>query len=491
MTPLMPAPSRFAVALLLLGAILASAGYAQNSTSSGAPVPAPTPGSASSQRASDDNSRDTAAVVPGLPRMLRQRLKRVLAMRDHANGGRSGNPAMGGSGNGSSANAVAALLIDPTNGQPLARRTARRKFFVTDLGTLGGTQSFAYSINDSGQVVGFSRIAGDVAGHSFLYRNGTMTDLFPLNSENVLTVGPTGINNSGRIASGQLLGGVYAAAVFDSRSSQLAVLGSLGGIADGLSGVATAVSDQGDAVGYSYTEANSQHAFLHFNGAMTDLGPAGGYSVALGVNDAGTAVGFASKTPGGRAHAFVYSNGVMTDIHPFGDLSESTARGINNSGQVVGEFLTQDQTAFHAFLYTDGAFYDIGSAGSPETVALAINDRAQVVGVTVIQYEADCSDPDQGGQVPCIKTAQHAFLYEAGRLVDLNGSIPADSGWQLEWAFDINNRGQIVGYGTVDDNFHAFVLTPAVSIEQCRRGGWKTFGFKNQGRCIVFVIAGR
>ena len=39
---------------------------------------------------------------------------------------------------------------------------------ITDLGTLGGSHSYAYGINDRGQVVGFSYTSGDTTGHAFL-----------------------------------------------------------------------------------------------------------------------------------------------------------------------------------------------------------------------------------------------------------------------------------------------------------------------------------
>lgn len=46
----------------------------------------------------------------------------------------------------------------------------------TSLGTLGGTNSAAYALNNSNQVVGWSQIASG-AQHAFLYSNGTMQDL--------------------------------------------------------------------------------------------------------------------------------------------------------------------------------------------------------------------------------------------------------------------------------------------------------------------------
>ena len=48
---------------------------------------------------------------------------------------------------------------------------------MTDLGTLGGTDSNANAINASGQVVGTSDTTGDAAEHAFLYSGSTMTDL--------------------------------------------------------------------------------------------------------------------------------------------------------------------------------------------------------------------------------------------------------------------------------------------------------------------------
>ena len=35
-------------------------------------------------------------------------------------------------------------------------------------------------------------------------------------------------------------------------------------------------------------------------------------------------------------------------------------------------------------------------------------------------------------------------------------------------------------------------VSPPVTKDQCKKGGWQTFGtmFKNQGRCVSFVVTG-
>ena len=47
-------------------------------------------------------------------------------------------------------------------------------------------------------------------------------------------------------------------------------------------------------------------------------------------------------------------------------------------------------------------------------------------------------------------------------------SFHADSGWQMVFAHDINDAGQIVGQGLIDGEMHAFVLTPVRA--SCPRG---------------------
>lgn len=43
---------------------------------------------------------------------------------------------------------------------------------------------------------------------------------------------------------------------------------------------------------------------------------------------------------------------------------------------------------------------------------------------------------------------------------DLNKLIPANSGWEINTARGINNRGQIVGEGKLNGQQRAYLLTP-------------------------------
>lgn len=58
------------------------------------------------------------------------------------------------------------------------------RYTVQDLGTLGGTFSLAGGINNKGEVEGYANLLGDTATHAFLWQNGIMTDLGTLGGPN-------------------------------------------------------------------------------------------------------------------------------------------------------------------------------------------------------------------------------------------------------------------------------------------------------------------
>jgi probable HAF family extracellular repeat protein len=60
----------------------------------------------------------------------------------------------------------------------------------------------------------------------------------------------------------------------------------------------------------------------------------------------------------------------------------------------------------------------------------------------------------------------HAFVYRDGTLFDLNDRLVANPGWTvLSGATDINDAGQIVGWGTIGGETHGFRLDPVVPTD--------------------------
>lgn len=311
---------------------------------------------------------------------------------------------------------------------------------ITDLGTLGGTDSFGHGINEKGEVVGWSLKTGsDPLGvtHPFLYRNGEMIDIGTLvgGPDSSFTAYALGINNAGQITGSSNSSSVrFQAYVY--RNGELTAIGAP------VYSQATAISNAGHIVGTSdFTAGNSnRRAFMYRNGSMVDLGTLGGpTSVAYGVNDLGVVAGASDFDASGSTHGFVYRNGKMTDLGVSGG-SFSSASGINNAGQVVGY-------GSHALLYSDGKETDlhalVGGDSSSNSVAYAINNSGHIVGVVY----------DSG--------SWSAFLYHDGNTIHLE-AIPAvkAAGWSYLNPVAINDYGQIAGTGSINGHNHAFLLSP-------------------------------
>jgi probable HAF family extracellular repeat protein len=202
-------------------------------------------------------------------------------------------------------------------------------------------------------------------------------------------------------------------------------LGTLGGPQSRALGV----NNAGTIVGWSNFSSGSGNyrAFSYRNGVMTDLGTLGGpLSQANDINEAGVIVGTSGN--GTTTHAFRYANGVMTDLGTLiGAAGVSYANAINESGQIAGRS-NASATADHAVLWTGNTLLDLGSlsGASGQSEAMGLNDLGWVVGNSTFN----------GGTL----AQRHAFLYANGAMTDL-GSLGGSS-----WATDINNAGQIVGY---------------------------------------------
>ena len=199
---------------------------------------------------------------------------------------------------------------------------------MQDLGTLGGTNSYAYGINDTGQVVGYSATTGGY-NRAFLWQSGVMEDLGTLGG---LSSAARAINNNAQVVGGSSTAGGSGHA-FLWQNEAMTDLGTLPGSS---SSSAYGINSFGQVVGYSYFEDGPYYrrAFMWQNGTMQDLGTLGGDSHANDINDNGQVVGW-SYTTGGSSHAFLWQNGVMTDLGILGGNS-SYAYAINSNGVIAG-----------------------------------------------------------------------------------------------------------------------------------------------------------
>jgi probable HAF family extracellular repeat protein len=78
-------------------------------------------------------------------------------------------------------------------GRESARATTGR---MIDLGTFGGTSGWPYGLNNRGQVIGQSNLAGDVDFHAFLWERGVLKDLGTLGGNKS---SPRWINEKGEV----------------------------------------------------------------------------------------------------------------------------------------------------------------------------------------------------------------------------------------------------------------------------------------------------
>ncbi len=313
------------------------------------------------------------------------------------------------------------------------------RYSITDLGTLGGTTSHALGLNDSGLIVGYSDVSGDYYHHAFVYSGGVMTDLGTLGGQYSYA---TAINN---------LGHVIGSADFHAflyRDGVMTDLGTLGGFHS----FPSSINDSGQIVGSSDALYQATHAFQYADGVMTDLDASNYYliySQATGINKYGEIVGSFSGNPffnsGPLDHAFLYSSGTRTNLGTLPGGSWSTASAINNSRQIVGTSATSDGQS-HAFLYTDEQMVELNRIGEGSH-AYDINDSGQIVGSYYTNYNTD--------------EYNRAFLYSEGVIIDLNLVIPEESGWVLKYAYGINNKGQIIGWGLHDGVARGFLVEPS------------------------------
>ncbi|MGA2257791.1 MAG: hypothetical protein ABSG53_24270, partial [Thermoguttaceae bacterium] len=337
------------------------------------------------------------------------------------------------------------------------------QYTLTDLGSALNIDSEAMGINNSGQVVW----TGGVNGGAVLYSGGTIQELGTLPGGTGSEA--FGINDSGQVVGESITNSMCYAVLYSG--------GTIQNLGTPLGGCATGINDSGQITGWaSGSYGGHSYVFLYSGGTMQDLGTLGGENgQPTGINDSGQVVGF-SQISGSLEHAFLWQSGSgMRDLGTLGG-KESEAFGINNSGQVVGfSQFSVGVSTYHAFLYGGGVMHDLGTLpGGIQSCANGINNSGQVVGISIIAGYG----------------ASRAFLFSGGTMEDLNNLIAPNSGWTLDDAFGINDKGQIIAEGTnISGQQDAFLLSPATSTLALSANSITLRAMRNSGTTTAVTLS--
>jgi probable HAF family extracellular repeat protein len=325
---------------------------------------------------------------------------------------------------------------------------ARTRYVVQDLGALpGDASSVGWAINARGDVVGWS--SGAAGTRAFVFTEAAGLKPLPGLPDRPRSVARD-INDTGDVVGSANAGGVdlgHAVLWTAGTAQDLGTLGT-GGYSE-----AWGINNLGQVVGYSYTDGGSfpTHAFLYTPEAgLEDLTPESDTGYATDINDLGQVTGY--KTALGGYHAFRWQGGTFTDLGVLAGFAHSFGWAINASGRVAGSSSTASGNSERLVRSLDGGLQNLGGTGE-HNVARGINASGVVVGVTGNSF------------------SRAVVFTEAGGLQDLNTLIDPSLGWVLLAANDINDAGQIVGYGF--NNFtgqtHAVRLQPTTSVPACSR----------------------
>jgi probable HAF family extracellular repeat protein len=315
--------------------------------------------------------------------------------------------------------AVMGILLIST---VVAHSGPRLRFHITDLGVLpGALESAAVAINNEGQIAGMLGYpeaiqAFRLDGHEMItfpnWPGHNISYVADMNDQGIVA-GITGQNPDIRFP-------------FIIRGNTLENLSSFFPGPTYFRGI----NNRGEIVG-TYTREPYRSvwtAFIYSNGVVKPLtsGPLD-FSAANAINDLGVAIGSS------QGHVVVFSGDEVIPL----DFA-SSAEAINNRGSIVGVIGPRP------YLYHDGVVTDTGLLpGDESATPTAVNNFDIVVGTSRIAWNET-----------------RPFLYLDGVLHDLNDLIHPKAHWVLSVANDINDRGEIVGYGMRKGVMRAFRLTP-------------------------------
>jgi probable HAF family extracellular repeat protein len=220
-----------------------------------------------------------------------------------------------------------------------------RNGVMHDLGTLGGDDAVEYVQNERGQIAGWSYTNDTPNADShetpttdpFLWQNGHMTDLGTFGGD----VGNTNwMNNRGEVVGFSSLAGDQTIRPFLWNGSRMIDLGTLGG----QNGTANWINSNGDVAGWAELRDKPGHLIFHAalwrNGKTLNLPPVDGapWSFANSVNDQDQVVGNTTDAKGNELTAVLWSHGHAYDLNALiapSTLHLTSGEYIDDQGDIV------------------------------------------------------------------------------------------------------------------------------------------------------------
>ncbi len=364
-------------------------------------------------------------------------------------------------------------------------------FYVPVIG-LGSTQgsSLARGINNDGVVVGHdshlstptpSAVHVPSKGFRWTEEGGIQVIPAPANTY----VFPAGISTSGVVAGSTVPDPGEGSRVFrydPSVDTQLQILPIQNGVGNG-------INDAGQIAGFAYFPQGLSMYRATGNTIQTIPGPTGDqYQYGNAIDPLGTVLGNTYRANSTWA-AIMYSDalgleylnqmvpgGSDWNLDPLSD-GDYLAYGYGSNGhQIVGGGHS-GSGALRGFVLTPGADGSRGSGTIKKIdmirrfplddpnyylVAHAINSAGEVVG---------------GVYDWSVSYSHYAFIWVEGTgTVELNELIDPASGWTLNVAYAINDKRQVVGYGSLNGQTRAFMmnvpdLSPCPPVDTCHGPG--------------------
>lgn len=344
----------------------------------------------------------------------------------------------------------------------MASISAAQTYSITDLGVLpGDSASQGLALNSSGQVVGCSDTStvtdypcGETfPGHAFLWSSTTgMLDLGVLNAGDVFSEA-LNITDSGQVTGTSVNSSGDSYPFLWTHKTGMTSLPTLPGATYGFSG---SINSQGAIYGSGNSGANPSTiipiAWIK-NGSSYKIQklpvlPGAVLSLCCYANNSNEEAGVAFLNPEGSSyHAFLIKGTKVKDLGTLPGGAVSNANGINSSGEISGYSTSSTSGSNWIAVFWDatGKIHSLGTlSGGVSSAGYGINDSNQIVGFAST----------------ATSTSDAMIWSQKSGMQDLNSLIPANSGWVLVLAVWINNSGQITGYGTINGDNHAFLLTP-------------------------------